>query len=201
MKDLSREEKLEQQIYKMADACGDKKWMRVKRTFFVICGVIYLIMIYYCLENGVGISNIKISDIDFEALFYMIFGLTFGVGFVAAVIMIISYAVLGYIIDGAMKDEKAIYKKIGELEAIKFNKYNASEDEKTKEAEKQLEDLKIMLAPIVGEYPHINNLEDLKVLLTPIIEEYHAQQIKERLAKEVNKNGTIYWISAEIADG
>ena len=51
MKDLSREEKLEQQILEMADACGDKKWLRVKKTFFVLSGVIYLITLIY---GGIG---------------------------------------------------------------------------------------------------------------------------------------------------
>jgi len=38
-------------------------------------------------------------------------------------IMFISYGILFYIIDGSMKEEKAIAKKIGELNAIKFNEY------------------------------------------------------------------------------
>ena len=118
MKDLSKEERLEQEILEMAEKCGDKKWLRVKRTFFVLCSVIYLLLLYYYLKVGINISDIDIVDV-----FYTIIALTFGVGFVALVIMFISYGILFYIIDGSMKEEKAIAKKIGELNAIKFNKY------------------------------------------------------------------------------
>lgn len=123
MKDLSREEKLEQQILEMAEECGDRKWKRVKRTFFVVCGVIYFILLWLGLENG-GISNINISNVDLETIFYSLIGLTFGVGFVAGLVMFVSYGILFYIIDGSLKEEKAIAKKIGELEAIKFSKYD-----------------------------------------------------------------------------
>lgn len=112
MKDLSKAERLEQEILKMAEKCGDKKWMRVKRTFFIVSGVMYLIELYCILKGG-------ISDISIE----VICGLLFLPPFVAGFIMFISYGVLAYIIDGAMQDEKAIAKKIGELEAIKFSKY------------------------------------------------------------------------------
>lgn len=112
MKELSKEERLEEEILKMADECGDKKWLRVKRTFFVLSGVIYLIEIYCALFG-------KISDINIDT----ICGLLFAPPFVAGFIMFISYAILFYIIDGSMKEEKAIAKKIGELNAIKFNKY------------------------------------------------------------------------------
>jgi hypothetical protein len=112
MKDLSREEKLEQEILEMAEKCGNKKWLRVKRTFFVLSSVIYLIELY-CILKG-GISDINIGTIC---------GFLFAPLFVAGFIMFISYGVLFYIIDGSMKDEKAISKKMGELNAIKFSKY------------------------------------------------------------------------------
>lgn len=130
MKDLSREEKLEQrvealerEIWRMADKCGDNKWKRVKRTFFVLCGVIYFIMLWCALENG-GISNINISDVDIETIFGLLITLTFGVGFAAGLVMFVAYGILFYIIDGSLKEEKAIAKKIGELETIKFSKYD-----------------------------------------------------------------------------
>lgn len=123
MRDLSREEKLERQIRDMAEEYGDKKWMRVKRTFFVLCGIIYFILLWRALENG-GISNINISAVDIETIFYSLIVLTFGVGFVAGVVMFVSYGVLFYMIHESMKEEKAIAKKIGELEAIKFSKYD-----------------------------------------------------------------------------
>ncbi len=107
MNDLSREEKLEQEILKMADECGNKKWMRVKRTFFILCGIIYLVAFIYG-----GIGDIK------EFLWSLV-----GVPFIAGFIMFISSMVLLYITSGTMEDEKAIAKKIGELNAIKFNKY------------------------------------------------------------------------------
>lgn len=112
MKDLSKEEKLEQQILEMAHTCGDKKWLRVKRTFFVLSSVIYLIELYCILKSG-------ISDISIDIICGLLFAPLVAAGF----IMFISYGILFYIIDGAMKDEKAIAKKIGELEAIKFSKY------------------------------------------------------------------------------
>lgn len=113
MKDLSREEKLEQEILEMADACGDKKWMRVKRTFFILSGVVYSIELYCILKGGINDINI-----------YAICGLLFAPLFIAGFIMFISSMVLLYIISGAMEDEKAIAKKIGELNGIKFGKYD-----------------------------------------------------------------------------
>lgn len=110
MKDLSKEERLEQEILEMAEKCGDKKWLRVKRTFFILSGVIYLIELYCVLK--VGISDINIDTIC---------GFLFAPPFVAGFIMFISYGILFYIIDGSMKEEKAIAKKIGELNAIKFS--------------------------------------------------------------------------------
>ena len=107
MKDLSREEKLEQEILKMAHECDDKKWLRVKRTFFVLSGVVYL-TVFMC---G-GMNDIR----DY-------LGWLISAPIMAGFIMFISYGILFYIIDGSMKEEKAIAKKIGELNALKFSKY------------------------------------------------------------------------------
>lgn len=107
MKDLTREEKLEQQILEMADACGEKKWLRVKKTFFVISGIVYLIL-FMC---G-AMKDIK----DY-------LGWLIAAPIMSGFVMFISSMVLLYITSGAMEDEKAIAKKIGELEAIKFSKY------------------------------------------------------------------------------
>lgn len=112
MKDLSKEERLEQEILEMAEKFGDKKWQRVKITFFILSGVIYLIELYCLLEGG-------ISDINIDTICGLLFAPLFAAGF----IMFISYGILFYIIDGSMKEEKAIAKKMGELEAIKFSKY------------------------------------------------------------------------------
>lgn len=110
MKDLSKEERLEREILEMAENCSNKKWLRVKRTFFVLSGIVYLIELYCVLK--VGISNISIDAI---------FGLLFAPLVVAGFIMFISYGILFYIINGSIKEEKAIAKKIGELNAIKFS--------------------------------------------------------------------------------
>ena len=107
MKDLSKAERLEQEILEMAEKCGDKKWLRVKRTFFVLSGVVYLV-VFIC---G-GMNNIK----DF--LLWLI-----GAPITATFIMFISSIILLHITTGAMEDEKAISKKIGELNAIKFSEY------------------------------------------------------------------------------
>lgn len=114
MEDLSREERLEQEILKMAYDCGNKKWMRVKRTFFILSGAIYAIQLLLVLKNRINMSDITIDTVC---------GFLFVPPIVAGFIMIISYGILFYIIDGAMKDEKAIAKKIGELNALKSNKY------------------------------------------------------------------------------
>ena len=112
MKELSKEERLEQEILKMADEYGDKRWQRVKRTFFVISGAIYLIELCFILKGGIG-------DISIDVICGFIFAPLVAAGF----IMFLSWAVLSYIITGSMKEEKAVAKKLGELNAIKFNKY------------------------------------------------------------------------------
>ena len=111
MEDLSREEKLEQEILKMAEECGNKKWLRVKRTFYILCGVLYLIELLCVFDGGINKINIDI-----------ICGLLFIPPFIAGVIMFFSWGILYNIIEGSMKEEKAIAKKIGELNAIKFSK-------------------------------------------------------------------------------
>lgn len=123
MRFVSREEYLEQQIFEMAEEYSERKWKRVKRTFFVLCGVIYLVLLQRFLDNG-GISNINIRNMSIGDIFYSLVGLTFGVGFAAGMIMFVSYGILFYIINESMKEEKAISRKAGELEAIKFSKYN-----------------------------------------------------------------------------
>ena len=156
MKDLSKEEKLEQEILTMAKKCGDKKWLRVKRTFFVISGGIYLIAFFPFL-------NEVVSDISID----IICGFLFAPPMMAGIVMFLSWAVLFYIVDGSMKEEKAIAKKIGELNAIKFSK-NTCENEKLEEIKNQLEDLKNSLAQITDEYSYL--------------------RLKEMFNDEVNKN-------------
>lgn len=132
MKDLSREEKLRQQLLEKAYEYGDKKWMRVKRTFFILSGIIYLPLFYAILKGE--ISGIK-------DIFYVLIGTPVFAGF----IMFIAYGILFYIIDGAMKYEKDLAELKGRLDEIEFNKYSGHEDEKTKEIKLQLEHLKDLL--------------------------------------------------------
>lgn len=176
MKNLSKEENLEQEILKMAEKCGDKKWSRVKKTFSAISIGLYLIAFFPFL------NEIK-NDISIDIIFAFLFAPPVAAG----IIMFLSWAVLSYIITGALEDEKTIAKKMGELNAIKFSKYNAYELENTKEIENHLEDLRILLAPIVKVKEKLD-LEDLKTLLKPIIKEYHFIKIKEKLNNDVWKN-------------
>ena len=126
MKDLSREEKIEQEIARLEQLISKKdddfdreQWKRVKRTFFAICGVIYSILLYLSLENGINISGI-----DLETIFYLLVVLTFGVAFTAGLIMFISFGVTFYIMNGALKRAETIAKLKGELSAIKSSKYD-----------------------------------------------------------------------------
>lgn len=113
MKDLSKEElkeELKRELYEMAEIVDDNKWKRVKRTFFVISGAIYLIELYCALKYG--ISNI--GDISIDILCGLLFAPLVGAGF----IMFLAWAVLSYIITGAMKDEKAVHRLLGRLDGI-----------------------------------------------------------------------------------
>ena len=104
MRDLSREAELERLIYERANACSEKKWMRLKRTFLVLSGGIYLLSIYH------GLDSDKI-DIDIEYLLSWL-----GVAPVmAGFILLISYGILYYIITNSMEEEKEIAELRGKL--------------------------------------------------------------------------------------
>ena len=105
MKDLSREEKLRRQISALEEAYEKRKWMRVKKTFLVLSGVIYLIA-FMC--NGMNDTKDYITWL-------------LGAPIAAGLVMLISILVLLYIITGGAEEEKIIAKKMGELEAIKFS--------------------------------------------------------------------------------
>lgn len=148
MKDLSREEKLRQQLLEKADEYDDKKWMRVKRTFFVLSGVIYLVGLYIGLKGGITIDTIC--------------RLLFVSPVLAGFIMFISYGILFYIIYGGMQEEKDLATLKGRLYEIEFNKYDNREDEKIEEIKAQLDDLlelKVWLEPIIEEQ-HIQNIKE-----------------------------------------
>ncbi len=127
-----RKEKIEQEISRLErlisekdDALDEEQGKRVKTTFFVICGVIYVVLLYLALENRINVIDITISGIeDLKAIFYLIVILTFGVAFAAGLIMFISFGVLFYIMNGALKRAETIAKLEGELIAIKLSKYD-----------------------------------------------------------------------------
>jgi hypothetical protein len=114
MSDLSREEELKQRISELAYACDKKKWLRVKRTFFVLSGVIYAAVLYIGLDY-------KIIDVK-----YLLSWLV-ATPVLAGFIFLISLGVSHYIITGAMEDEKAIAKLEGKL--IEMQCYRNSKDE------------------------------------------------------------------------
>ena len=109
----------------------------------------------YCILNG-GTSDINID---------IICGLLFAPPIAAGFIMFISYGILFYIIDGSMKEEKAIAKKIGELNAVKLSKHNNCLDEKTKELKKRIEYLENYQEKLIEEnvYLRLNKVFDNEV--------------------------------------
>lgn len=132
-----RKEKIEQEIARLEqlisrkdDAFDKEQWKRLKRTFFVLCGVIYFILLYLASENGIYISDIikgvikAISDMDIESIFYLLVSLTLGVAVAAGLIMFVSFGVTFYIMNGALKRAETIAKLKGELNAIKYSKFN-----------------------------------------------------------------------------
>lgn len=111
MKYFDREKELEHLIYEKAKACGDKNWMRIKRTLFIFSGVIYLVVLYVGLE-------FKIIDLEY-LLWWLVFSPV-----LAGFIMFISYfGILLYIIKNALEDARSLGKLEGELYAIKQSKY------------------------------------------------------------------------------
>lgn len=131
MKDLSREEQIEQHIARldkriseMAVDCRKEKWLRTKITFFILSPLVYFIAL--AIANGL--------DIKFNLLGWLFFSPLIAIG-----VMLISYLVLGYIFDGVMKDKFAIGELIGRQDAIKLSKHDNRLDEKTKELKKRIE--------------------------------------------------------------
>ena len=130
MKELSKEERLNQRIAELeqliemkCDEYSNKKWLRVKRTLFILSGVVYLIV--FILD---GMNSIQ------DYLGWLISALT-----IAGFIMFISYLVMHYITANSMREEIEIAKMIGELNAVKSEKYNNLEAEKIKELKRHIE--------------------------------------------------------------
>lgn len=115
MKDLSREEKIEQHISRLEKRilelkidCRKNKWLRTKLTFFILSGVVYIIALEEHIIN---------SMLGF--LGWLIFAPLIAIG-----VMLISYLVLAYIINGVKEDMFTIGEMVGRLDAIKLSKYN-----------------------------------------------------------------------------
>ena len=109
MRDLEREKELERLIYEKSNACSEKKWVRLKRTFFVLSGGIYLLTIYY------GLKSDKI-DIDLEYLLSWLVASPVMAGFA----LLISYGILHYIITNSLEEEKEIANLKGKLIERKY---------------------------------------------------------------------------------
>lgn len=110
MKDLAREEriaKLEKLICEKDDAFDREQGKRVKITFWVLSGIIYL----------VAFMSDKTSGTDY--LRWII-----AAPIMSGLIMVVSYGVWAYVIHGALKRAETIAKLEGELIAIKLSKYN-----------------------------------------------------------------------------
>lgn len=133
MKDLSNEEWIEQESLRLEQLIAKKDYefdkeqgKRLKRTFFVLCGVICAILLYFALENEINISEIS-GDINLSAVWGLLSTLglvVLGVAFAAGFIMFVSYGIWFYVMNGALKRVETIAKLKGELYAIKFYKNN-----------------------------------------------------------------------------
>ena len=115
MKDLSREEKLEQhasklekRIAEMSKEGKENKWLRIRLTFYILSSLVYLI----ALETDT-ISKTAML------LGWLIFAPLIAIG-----VMFISYLILAYILNGVIKDAFAIGKMAGRKDAIELSKYN-----------------------------------------------------------------------------
>ena len=108
MKDLEKEEKeLEQLIYKKAEEYGERKWLRIKRTFLVLSGGIYLMALY------IGSKN---DAVDVEYLLSLL-----GIAPVlAGLIFLLALGVLYYILDDTVKERVDIAKLEGKLNGMKY---------------------------------------------------------------------------------
>ena len=113
MKDLSKEErtrqhilKLEKRISELAVDCRKNKLLRIKVTFFILSGLVYVIAMAF-------FNNIS----DF--LVWLIFAPLIAIG-----IMFMSYVILAYTIDGVKKDMFAIGQMVGRKEALELSKLN-----------------------------------------------------------------------------
>ena len=113
MKDLSGEERIGQEIFRLekriselSDDCRKHKRLRTKLTFFILSGVVYFI----AFDKMNGLSDL---------LLWLIFAPLIAVG-----VMFMSYLVLAYIINGVREDVFAIGEMVGRKNAIELSKFN-----------------------------------------------------------------------------
>ena len=127
---------------------SNKKWLRVKRTLFILSGVVYLIV--FILD---GMNSIQ------DYLGWIISAPT-----IAGFIMFISYLVMHYIAANSTREEIEIAKMIGELNAVKSEKYNNLEAEKIKELKRHIEYLENHQEKLIEEnvYLRLNKVFDNK---------------------------------------
>ena len=102
MKDSNKKIALEQRIAKLKESADNKKWKRVKRTFFVLCGVVFL-------------AVFVLGEIRTKQDFFIYLLCT---PVASGLIMAASTLVMLYVTSGAMEDEKHIARLEGELNTI-----------------------------------------------------------------------------------
>ena len=98
---------IERQALEKAEVFGERKWMRVKRTFLVLCAIIYV---------GAFALDAMNSLRDF-----LVWVLVAPV--MAGMLMAISFAVVSYIVIESMKEEKELARMLGKIDAIKLMKW------------------------------------------------------------------------------
>lgn len=115
MKDLSREERIDREIVRLEQLIAKKDYdfdkeqgKRIKRTFFVASAVIYLI----AFMND-AMNHWK-DFLEWILVAPMMSG----------AIMFVSFGVCFYIMNGAIRRVETIAKLEGELNALKFSKYD-----------------------------------------------------------------------------
>ena len=111
MKELSREQeitRIERLIARKDDEFDKEQGKRVKRTFFVLSAVIYLMVF---MNDGMNCVQEYLGWILVAPI-------------LAGLVMFVSFGVMYYIMNGAMKRAETIAELKGELYAIKFSKYN-----------------------------------------------------------------------------
>ena len=113
--------RIENQINERDRDLDAEQGKRVKRTFFVLYGVVAFILLGIDLKNGINLSNMGVIQV-IQEFFCKICLLGMCSGFISMAIMFISYYVLNYIHRGAMHRAETIAKLEGELSALKWYK-------------------------------------------------------------------------------